>query len=99
MKRGLKEHINEEQRVQDIINNEMSATDEEVLRVCTNIKKAYEKGLGEKLFNEKDLKRSIDSINDHIIYEWCRKGYTVGRLNNLENELKRNMEQYNIVID
>lgn len=93
MKRGLS---SEEQRIQDIIDGEQIATDEEILRVYTKMKKAYDKGLGEKLYSKENLEGVIRNIDNVIKFEFCRKGYSVGRLKPIEQELDEQIKEYGI---
>ena len=90
-KRGLS---SEEQRIQDIINDDKIASTEEVLRVYTKMKNAYDKGLGKKLYNEEYLKGVMLGIESVINFEPSRKGYSVGRLKTIEQELDRQIKEY-----
>lgn len=96
VKRGLS---SEKKRIQHIIDEENYASDEEILRVYTKIKKAYDKGLGEKIHDKDYLKGVITQINNTIKYDWMRKNYSVGRLKTIEEELNMEIAQYNIVVD
>jgi len=96
MKRGLS---SEEQRIQDIIDEEKIASTEEVLRVYTKMKNAYDKGLGEKLYSKEYLEGVMLGIKQNISYESCREGYSVGRLKTIEQELDEQIKKYGIVID
>jgi hypothetical protein len=91
MKRGLS---SEEQRIHDIINDDKNASTEEVLRVYTKMKNAYDKGLGEKLYSKEYLKGVILGIESVINFEPSRKGYSVGRLKTIEQELDRQIKEY-----
>ncbi len=96
MKRGLS---SEEQRIQDIIDEEKTVSTEEVLRVYTKMEKAYDNGLGEKIYSKEDLKRVMLNIDATIKFEYCRKGYSVRRLNVIEMELDKEMKEYGFQVD
>ncbi len=96
MKRGLS---SEEQRIQDIIDDEKIASTDEVLRVYTKMKKAYDKGLGEKLYSEEYLKGVMAGIGQTIKHESFREGFSVGRLKKMEKELDDQIKKYNIIVD
>ena len=91
MKRGLSF---EEKRIQDIINDDKIASTEDVLRVYTKMKNAYDKGLGEKLYSKEYLEGAMKGIDSVINYESCREGYSVGRLKIIEKELDRQIKEY-----
>jgi hypothetical protein len=82
--------------IQDIIDEEKTASTEEVLRVYTKMKNAYDKGLGEKLYSKEYLTNVILGIDRIISYESCREGYSVGRLKTIEKELDRQIKEFEV---
>lgn len=78
---------------------EQIATDEEVLRIYTKIKKAYDKGLAKELFEESSIEDVIKQVDYYIKHKKLREGHSIGMLKKLEKSLDENNKKYGIVLD
>ena len=78
---------------------EQMATDEEVLRFYTKIKKAYDKGLAKELLEESSIEDAINSVDAYIKHKKIREGHSIGILKTLEKSLDESIKKYGIVLD
>jgi SpoVK/Ycf46/Vps4 family AAA+-type ATPase len=76
------------------------ADDEEVIRVLTKQKKAFEKGLGDKIYNALgQTEAMLLNIDAALSNNKIRMEYSIDRIKMIEKELDEQIEEYGIVID